>query len=159
MKYIIIFLSLFIAQVSSAQDYPETLPDFKVFTLEDDFFSKDDLIKDKYTLFIYFNPDCGHCQTTFKTLNIKAEQIKDADVVLYPISTSTVQKTIDFFDLYSPNIEALDNIEILRDDDFKFADAFFVGGYPTSYLYDKNNKLVKVYNGSAEVILFLNDLK
>lgn len=158
MKYIIIFLSLYLAQVSSAQDYPETLPDFKVFTLEGDFFTKDDLKKDKYALFIYFNPDCGHCQTTFKTLNLKAEQIKGADVVLYPISTNTVQKTTAFFDIFSPKINALDNIKILRDDDFKFADAFFVGGYPTSYLYDKNNKLVKVYNGSAEVMLFLNDL-
>lgn len=159
MKYLILLLSLVFTQLSVAQDYPESLPDFKVFTLDGEIFTKDDLKKDKYTLFIYFNPECGHCQTTFKTLNIKAEQIKGADVVLYPISTNTVQKTTDFFDLFSPNIKALDNIKILRDDNFKFADTFFVGGYPTSYLYDKNNKLVKVYNSSAETILFLNDLK
>lgn len=159
MKYIVLIFSIFIAQVTIAQDYPKVLPEFEIFKLNGDSFNKDDLKKDTYSFFIYFNPECGHCKTAFKTLNLKAEQIKNVSVTLYPVSANTEEITTKFFEELAPQIKALQNIEILRDDNFKFADAVFVGGYPTSYLYDKNNKLVKVYNGTSETILFLNDIK
>jgi hypothetical protein len=91
-------------------------------------------------------------------LNLKSEQIKNAKVKLYPVSANTEEETNKFFEQYAPNIQSLTNTQILRDDDNKFADAFFVGPFPTSYLYDKDNKLVKVFEGSDDVVLFLNEL-
>lgn len=159
MKYLVLILNIFFVQASLAQDYPEILPKFEIFKLNGDTFTKEDVQNETYSMFIYFNPECGHCKTAFEALNLKAEQIKDANVVLYPVSANTEEITVKFFDELAPQIGALQNIEILRDDDFKFADALFVGGYPTSYLFDKNNKLVKVYNGTSETVMFLNDIK
>jgi thiol-disulfide isomerase/thioredoxin len=159
MKYVILIICLCFSKAITAQDYPEVLPDFKIFKVNGDAFTTDDVQKETYSFFIYFNPECGHCETAFKTLNIKAKKIGEANVMVYPVSANTEEKTIKFFEDLAPDIKALENITILRDDDFKFADALFVGGYPTSYLYDNNNKLVKVYNGTSETVLFLNDLK
>ena len=158
MKPIILFLSLIITQVSFAQDYPELLPEFEIFTLEGNTFNQNDIEKDTYNYFVYFNPTCGHCKTAFKLLNLKSEQIKNAKVQLYPVSSNTEEETIEFFKQYAPNIQNLTNTKILLDDDYKFADAFFVGPFPTSFLYDKDNKLVKVFEGSDAVVLFLNEL-
>jgi thiol-disulfide isomerase/thioredoxin len=158
MKYIILFLSLIITQISFAQDYPESLPDFKIFTLEGNAFNQNNIEKDTYTYFVYFNPTCGHCKTAFKLLNLKSEQIKKTKVKLYPVSANTKEETNKFFKQYAPNIQSLTNTQILRDDDYKFADAFSVGPFPTSFLYDKNNKLVKVFEGGDDVVLFLNEL-
>jgi len=91
-------------------------------------------------------------------LNFKSEQIKKADVKLYPVSANTEEETNKFFKQYAPNIQNLTNTKILLDDDYKFADAFFVGPFPTSFLYDKDNKLVKVFEGGDDVVLFLNEL-
>lgn len=159
MKYLILFVSILITNITLAQDYPETIPDFEIFALDGDAFTNEDVQTKHFSLFIYFNPECGHCKTTFKKLNLKADKIKGANVVLYPVSANTEEKTANFFKELSPNLVALENIKILRDIDFKFADTFFVGGYPTSYLYDKNHKLVKVYNGTTETVAFLKDLK
>jgi peroxiredoxin len=159
MKYIIFALSILISQAAFAQDYPETVPDFEIFTLEDGTFTNDDVQNKNYSLFIYFNPECSHCKTTFKALELKSEEIKAADVSLYPVSANTSEKTEIFFKTLAPQLFALENMTVLRDDDYKFADKFFVGGYPTSYLYDKNKKLIKVYNGTSETLSFLEDLK
>jgi peroxiredoxin len=159
MKPIILFLSLIITQVSFAQDYPETLPEFEIFTLDGNTFNQNDIKKDTYSYFVYFDPTCGHCKTAFKLLNLKSEQIKNADIQVYPVSSNTKEETTMFFEKYAPNIQNLNNTQILIDDDYEFVDTFLVGIFPTAYLYDKDNKLVKVFKGSAQVVLFINEIK
>ena len=159
MKNLILLVGLTLAQFIFAQNYPETLPDFKIFSIEGKDFSKNEVAKYSYSYFIYFNPECGHCQTAFKKLNKNAEELKNADVMLYPVSSNTQEKTQKFFEKYAPKIKDLENMTVLKDDNFKFADALFVGGYPTSYLYDKNQKLITVYNGAGKILEFLEVLK
>lgn len=142
-----------------AQDYPKTLPNFEIFTQDNQVFSQDDVDNETYSYFVYFNPDCGHCQTAFKTLNLKVDSLRDIDVKLYPVSAKNERKTLAFFDNYAPKLMKLKNMQILLDDNFNFADTFFVGAYPTSYLYDKNQKLVKVFNGADEIMEFLDEVK
>lgn len=159
MKYYLLFLTVFTIQLGIAQNYPEKLPDFEILTLEGDKFTKEQVQKNSYTYFIYFSPTCGHCQDAFKFLNLKADQIKNADVQIYPVSSNTEKETLKFFNTYASKIQDLNNIHILRDIDFKFADEFDVVSFPTSYLYDKDQNLVRVFEGASEVLLFLNEVE
>lgn len=159
MKYCFLFLAFITIQTSFGQDYPKNLPDFDVLTLDGDKFSKEQVQKESYTYFIYFSPTCGHCQDAFKFLNLKADQIKTADVQIYPVSSNTERETTKFFNTYASKIQNFDNIHILRDIDFKFAETFDVASFPTSYLYDQDNNLVKVFEGASEVLLFLKELE
>jgi thiol-disulfide isomerase/thioredoxin len=158
MKYFLLILGLFVFENNHAQGYPETLPEFEVYTLEDEVFSKKDILKDTYAHFVYFSPTCGHCMDAFKVINLKASQIEDADVQLYLISANTSELTRDFFKLYAPKIQNLSNIHILKDVDYKFAELFDVAAFPTSFLYKENN-LVKVFEGASEALLFLDEVK
>ena len=140
MKNIILLLSLTFTQFFFAQDYPKTLPDFEINTIESNSFNQNDVTTETYSYFVYFNPNCGHCKTAFKTLNLHVEKLKNAEVKLYPVSAKNQKETQEFFNSFGPKLLGLKNIQILIDDGYKFADAFFVGAYPTSsYLYDKNN--------------------
>ncbi len=159
MKYLVLICSFLISYSIVAQDYPKSIPDFEIFTINGESFTNNQVKKEIYTFFVYFNPECSHCRTAFKKLELKAKQIKETDVLIYAVSANTEEKTKSFFKEYSPNLVALKNIKILRDDDFKFADTFFVGGYPTSYLYDKNQNLVSVFDGAGEITDFLDKIK
>lgn len=158
MKYIILFFSLLIAQDFVGQNELETLPEFDIVTLEGESFSQDNIKKDSQSFFIYFDPTCGHCIQAFKLLNVKSEQLKNANVQIYTVSGSTTEQTRNFFKDIAPRLKSLDNLHFLKDLDYAFADAFQVGSFPSGYLYDKENKLVKTYEGTIETILFLNDL-
>jgi peroxiredoxin len=159
MKNILLVFSLFITQSYIAQSHPERLVDFELYELNGETFSKENIKENSFNYFIYYNPTCGHCVDTFKVLNLKSDQIKKADVQIYTISANTEQLTRSFFEQHAPKLQNLVNVEILRDEDYKFADAFNVGPFPTAFLYNKNNKLIKVYEGTSEVVLFLNEIK
>lgn len=161
MKKIILLTTLITASVTFAQDYPKSLPDFKIQDLEKQSFNQNNVTADTFSYFIYFNPTCGHCQTAFKTLNLHVDKLKDKNSAfkLYPVSAKDAKDTKAFFKNYAPNLLSLDNMQVLLDDNNKFADTFFVGGYPTSYLYDKNQKLVKVINGADNILSFLEEIK
>lgn len=158
MKYIILFFSLLVAQEHIAQNKLEILPEFDIVTLEGESFSQNNIKKDSQSFFMYYDPSCGHCIQAFKLLNLKSDQLKEADVQIYTVSGSTSEQTQKFFEEIAPKLKNLDNLHILKDKDYAFADAFQVGMFPSGYLYDKENKLMTTYEGTSETLLFLNDL-
>lgn len=159
MKNLLLLSFIVFTQIGLAQDYPKTLPEFKIFTTDNQAFSQDEVNQKNYAYFVYFNPECSHCQIAFKTLNLNVDRLKDIDVKLYPVSANSKAKTMAFFENYGPKLMTLKNMQILLDDNYNFADAFFVGAYPTSYLYDENLKLVKVFNGAGDIMGFLDEIK
>ncbi len=159
MKKITLLIALISTSIFFAQDYPKSIPDFEILSQSNEKFSQEDISTDTYSYFVYFNPTCSHCKTAFKTLNLHVADLKNAEFKLYPVSAKNDKKTQEFFQDYAPKLLALNNMQILLDDNYKFADAFFVGGYPTAYLYNKQQKLVKVYNGENEIMKFLDEIK
>ena len=158
MKYLLLIICLAFTQIHMAQTYPETLPEFEIFSLNGKTFDQDQVKKGSYSYFVYYNPTCGHCVNAFKLLNLKSDQIKDAEVEIYTISANTVEQTQQFFENQAPLLKDLKNIHILRDEDYRFADIFGVGPFPTAFLYDDSQNLVKVMEGTSQVVLFMNDL-
>ncbi|RRO20891.1 peroxiredoxin family protein [Flavobacteriaceae bacterium 14752] len=159
MKKIILLIAFISTSVIFAQDHPKSLPDFEIFNQNNDVFNQDNVTTDTYSYFVYFDPTCSHCKTAFKTLNLHVEDLKSAEFKLYPVSAQNDRETQAFFKNYAPKLLSLENMQILLDDNYKFADAFFVNGFPTAYLYDKHQKLVKVYNGEGKIMAFLDEIK
>ncbi|WP_019037510.1 TlpA family protein disulfide reductase [Psychroflexus tropicus] len=159
MRYCFLLITFLSFQINLAQEYPETLPDFNLITLEEDAFTREEVKENDYSYFIYFSPTCGHCIDAFKFLNLKATQVEKANVQVYPVSTNTKELTLNFFDKHASKIFDLENVFVTRDEGFRFADLMNVVSFPTSFLYDSNGKLIKAYEGEAEILLFLNDIK
>lgn len=151
-KLIYLILSIFLFQPLTAQEKAEVIPNFSIFSEDGSVFTDKDLVKDKNLVFIYFNPSCGHCKTAFKTLNTNYQNMIIEDVYIYPVSAGTVAETKAFFKDLAPNLISLENIEIIYDEDYRFADAFFVGGFPQTFLYNQDRKLIDSYPGEAKVL-------
>ena len=108
---------------------------------------------------VYFNPECGHCETAFKKLNKNVEALDLKKVTFYAVAANTKEKTEKFFNEIAPEILKLKNLKILLDEDFIFAEAFKVGSYPTIYYYDKKGNFISRYEGSSDVLKPVEDLE
>ncbi len=154
--FLLIFCLVASFQISTAQEraekFPEKIPQFSIFAEDGSVFTEKNLVNDKNIVFIYFNPTCGHCKTAFKTLNINHNSLGLKEVKIYPVSAGTVEETQLFFKELAPNLLNLKNIEIIYDEDYRFADAFSVGGFPQTFLYDKDKILVESYPGEKKVL-------
>lgn len=157
MKKILLILSLSLAfQFSNAQEnqveFPKEIPEFSIFAEDGSVFTNKDLTDGKDIVFIYFNPTCGHCKNAFKTLNTNHNSLDLKELKIYPVSAGTVEETQLFFKELAPNLLKLKQIEVIYDEDYRFADAFAVGGFPQTFLYDKDKKLVDSYPGEKKVL-------
>ncbi len=133
-------------------ELPKEMPEFSIFAEDGSVFTDKDLAKNKDIVFIYFNPTCGHCKTAFKTLNINHKILDIKKLKIYPVSAGTVEETTVFFKELAPNLLKLDNMEVIYDEDYRFADAFSVGVFPHSFLYDKKGKLIDSFPGEQKII-------
>jgi peroxiredoxin len=157
MKVLFYVLGLLMTfQFSNAQEMfspsSKKIPEFSIFAEDGSVFTEEDLAQHKNIVFIYFNPDCGHCKTAFKTLNINYNNLDVKKLKIYPVSAGTVAETKVFFKELAPNLLKLKNIEVIYDEDYRFADAFSVRSFPHSFLYDKDKRFVDSYPGENQIL-------
>jgi len=155
-KLILIFFLASTFQFLNAQErqvyFPKQIPEFSILAEDGSEFTEKDLTKKKNLVFIYFNPGCFHCETAFKTLNLNYQNLNIEGVKIYLVSAGSVQDTKVFMKQLAPNLLKLDNFEVIYDEDYRFADAFSVGVFPHSFLYDKKGKLIDSYPGEQRII-------
>jgi peroxiredoxin len=164
MKSLVLFTFLLASiQFSNAQEqklgFPERIPEFSIYAEDGAAFTNKDLVKNKNIIFIYFNPTCGHCKNGFKTLNINFQNLKLDNLHVYPVSSGTVKETQMFFKNLAPNLANLKNIEVIYDEDYRFADAFFVSVFPHSFLYGKDHNFIGSYEGQSKILDPLKELQ
>lgn len=162
MRLIIIFLlSAFtsfysIGQTGTAVSEKDTLapyqktpyiPSFKIQTPDSSWFSKTNLQKNKPALILYFSPDCGHCQLETEELLSRMKELNNLQIVM--ITSRPFADMANFADHYK--IKRFPAIKI-GSDPARFVTTFYdVRFTPFSALYDKNGKLVKVYESGIDM--------
>jgi thiol-disulfide isomerase/thioredoxin len=150
--YFFIIALLIVSSSIKGQEIVETLPTFFLKDIDGKMFTNEDISNRKRSYIVYFNPECGHCETAFKKLNENVEKLDLKQVVFYAIAANTKEKTDEFFKTIAPEVLKLKNLKILLDEDFIFANAFNVGSYPTIYFYDPKSKEMQRYEGSEDVL-------
>lgn len=94
-----------------------------------------------YTLFVYFSPDCGHCQTEAENLNAQMDSLQN--VLLVWVSYRDWQDIRRFYLQY--NMARFPNVVMGRDPEYILPSFFKVRFTPYVALYDKNKKFVKAW--------------
>ena len=158
---IILLLSVLISFCSKAQTgaairredtlapYQKTpyIPSFKIQMPDSVWFSKTNLQKSKPTLILYFSPDCGHCQLETEELLSKMKELNNLQIVM--ITSRPFADMANFADHYK--IKRFPAIKI-GTDPARFVTTFYdVKFTPFSAFYDKNGKLVKVYESGIDM--------
>lgn len=113
------------------------VPDSSVFT-------RKDLEEGKATIFMIFGPECGHCETEVKKLEANAELFKDARIVMY--TSVKFDITRKFYE--KMRLAEYPMFTVGVDPMFNLASFFRFRSLPTLFLYDKQGKFVRKFEGS-----------
>jgi thiol-disulfide isomerase/thioredoxin len=159
MKYFcILVFSIFIIGTVSAQKPAEILPDFTFFKLTDNKpFTEKDLPKGKMLFFIFFDPECGHCQHSIQYIGKQYQHFKKAAV--YLVTLENPDKVKYFMDTYGRNLKNQPNLMILRDLNQQFLPRFKPRKYPSMFLYSPQKKLIDYQDEQAAIDKFFKQIK
>jgi hypothetical protein len=132
------------------------LPSFNILLTDSTtVFSTNKIPFGKPTVFIFFEPDCLHCQHQTKILlkNIKSfENIQICMVTLSPFD-----QIREFCNVYRLN--TYKNISVGKDYQYTFIKIFKPEVVPFIAIYDGNKKLVKIFKQPTEINNILEAVK
>lgn len=141
MRYCCTFLAfiVFSIMVVNAQSPAVKIPDFQFFKQDGKPFKTADLNKQTAKVFVFFDADCDHCQTTFTYLNKHHRELNK--VTLYFVTLSPENKIKQFFATFGSQLNAKKNALILIDKFNEFIVKFGPRKYPAMYIYNKKGNL------------------
>ena len=140
----------FISSAFSQQTFtmPDDLPNFKAQMTDGTVLEKSSMHFDKPLVFVYFSPDCEHCQLFTKDLVKNINSFKGSNILMLsfmPIETVKKYQTDYKLEAYS-NIKLGTEIPI-----FTFRNYYRLQQTPFIGLFNKKGKLVKSYKISPPI--------
>lgn len=118
-------------------------------------FKNTDLNRSQSCLLIYFHPDCEHCQYEASLFIPNMRELAPYQILM--ISSDLIQNIKKFEEKY--HLNEMDNIVMLHDSNYDFEKIFGTKIIPTSFIYDKNQKLKKIFKGEVKIEAVLKNLE
>ncbi|MBE9469057.1 MAG: redoxin domain-containing protein [Bacteroidetes bacterium] len=133
----------------------QTIPNFSFTNVYNNkLFTNKNLEKNKATLIIYFNTECEHCEYEIKQISKQNEKFQNFQIVMVSFEDADTLKM--FATKY--HLNKLANIYLLEDKEIKFDSIFGKSPLPSSFIYNKNGKLVKKFKGEVKTEALLKYL-
>jgi hypothetical protein len=122
-----------------------TLPNFEFYNLDG---AKNTNSKENIShIIIHFNTECEHCQEEAKLIHENIIAFKNAQIIM--VAPNTPQEISAFTKQYG--IAQHPEIWVLWDKDHHFVDWFGSSPFPSVYIYNRKQKLVKEYHGEVKI--------
>lgn len=156
MKNLIFFLfisllgSTLYAQDAEQAPYLKTrvVPEFRILRKDSvNWYTQKDLKPNKPVMFMLFSPDCEHCQQQTKLLTQNIRELGDLQIIM--VTYQPLEKMKRFYQEY--RIASYPNILMGRDVPYFFGPYYKARSIPFLAIYDKQHKLVRVYDGGAKM--------
>lgn len=130
-----------------AKEAAATIPAFKFYKVKSGIgFSNENLEKDKNSVFILFDPSCGHCQKETSQLAQNYAKIKGINI--YFVSMNDPALMASFLETFGKELVDKPNIEVLYDRNQDFIQKFHVPKqFPASYVYGADGRLKNSWDG------------
>lgn len=107
-----------------------------------------DKLKDKVVFVNLWASWCGPCQEEMPSL-LKLASEKSKEMILISLNVDNSEKEMKKFMGLFPNFKG-DNIYIFYDGDRRWTQAYSVTGFPETFIYDRDQKFIKRYQGAVE---------
>ena len=104
------------------------------------------------TFFMFFDPDCEHCQRAIQ--NIDSQYRSFEKVAVYLISQDNEEKMNGFLNQYTKHLKSQKNVVLLMDTKSQFIAKFKPRRYPAMFLYSADNTLID-YEDNSETVFRL----
>ncbi|HEV9036035.1 MAG TPA: hypothetical protein VGQ51_05425 [Puia sp.] len=98
-------------------------------------------------IFMYFRPDCRHCQADTRLLIKNMDSLKSTHIyLLTPMPFKELKGFYDSFDL-----GRFKNITVAEDEGYSFYKSFQPAAVPYMAIYDSHKRLVNTYLGDRQI--------
>jgi thioredoxin-related protein len=133
----------------------KNLPPFELKGLDGKAIKRDNLLKNRGTILMFFSPDCNHCLQQMDWMKQVKEELKAYNFVL-----ATYQPLEELKGFYqSFKLNEWKNIYIGRDEKYFLPPYFRIRNLPFIALYDKKGQLISVFEGNTKTDLILASFK
>jgi thiol-disulfide isomerase/thioredoxin len=126
----------------------KTLPAFNLLLVDSTTtFNTKDIPSGKPTVLLYFSPDCEHCQHETEEILKNMDSLRNVHFIF--ITALPFDKMKNFYFYYK--LGNYKNITLGKDQDYFFSRHFGSQYVPYLAIYNRNKKLVKVFDGGTKV--------
>lgn len=155
MKYILcLFAFMLLAAVSQAQTYDSippyqkdsTLPRFLLLNEDSSWFNTAQLSRKRPVVFIFFNPDCSHCQHEAEELAGDIDKVKKIDFI-WTTYQATFAEIKAFADQYG--LSKFKNMHFYKDPNYMVPTFYRLQMTPYMAGYNKRGNLVTTWSAGA----------
>lgn len=133
----------------------KNIPPFSFNDLHGYTFKNTDLSLQQNCLLIYFHPNCEHCQYEASLFIPNMKELSSYQILM--ISSDSIQNIKKFEEDY--HLNEMDNIVMLHDPNYDFEKIFGTKMIPTSFIYNKNQRLKKIFKGEVKIEAILKNLE
>jgi len=130
-------------------------PDLRVYTLDGEQVSPNDISNVKPRVLYYFNSECMFCQETFRSLPNHPELKDEASLIF--ISDEDPGIIRDF--ISSMELENMPEIYFYVDSDQQVKKHFAIRGVPAIYIYSQQGELIELFRGATSLTTIRSRLK
>lgn len=141
-----------------AEEAAKQIPaDFKFYQLKSGIeFTAADIPGDRNTIFIFFDPSCGHCQIETGLLAKNYEELKGIN--LYFVSMNDPSLMASFLETFGKELVDKPNVEMLYDRNQDFIQKFHVPTqFPANYVYGADGALKNHWVGEKDIDFIISE--
>lgn len=132
----------------------QTIPQFLFVNISNNkAYTNKDIENNKACLIIYYNSECNHCEYEAEQISTHIDKFENYQILM--ISYESLENILAFKEKYKLNNNL---ITFLQDPKYQFDDIFGNSPIPTSFIYNKNRKLVKQFKGEVKIETLLKYL-
>lgn len=143
-----------IKQKNRIENKIQTIPEFIFCDLLGEEFNSSYINNNNSCLIIYFHPECEHCHYEAEQISLNIDQFYNFQIIM--ISPASRENVKDFANNY--HLLEFDNITVLIDTLDVFHNTFGPNPFPTTFIYNKERKLVKQFKGEVKIEALLKYL-
>ena len=156
---LLILLSLPVLSQAQEEDAPylkkPVLPQFSILNSDStSWYTSRDIRKGMPVMIMLFSPDCEHCQDQTAILVKNMDKLKNTEIIMSTFQP--VYKMKDFCNTYK--LVKYPNVHVGRDVKYFFGPYYRMKYSPFIAIYDKDRKLVRVFEGGAKIDKLLEAL-
>jgi|HubBroStandDraft_5_1064220.scaffolds.fasta_scaffold62821_2 hypothetical protein len=118
----------------------QVLPEFTFYRADGRPFGRHDLPVNSPLLFVFFDPDCPHCQQAVR--HIGEQSVLNGKTEICLVSVEKWEKIRSFIAVYGVKLKGRSNVVWLRDSVAAFITEFKPLKFPAMMLYSPSGKLV-----------------
>jgi len=134
-------------QVPPYKRFP-TVPPLKLLEIDStNYFTKNDLKKNKPVLIMVFNPDCDHCKHETEEIIKNIDSLKNVQIVMATMMSFDMMKS--FYEKY--DLQRFQNITVGKDVQYTLPSFYQMHFMPYLAMYNKKGSLLATFEGSMKI--------